>query len=89
MATPSAPFPIARIARSVDTLPVQGTKIVRNEDGCWARIVPAMSAAPKPHFQQRKEAMRGLNSLVSDIMIFTRFTDASEGSTIGAVVICV
>ncbi|MHA1793539.1 MAG: hypothetical protein ACTSVI_12895 [Promethearchaeota archaeon] len=59
IATPSAPRPIARITKSVETRPVHGTKIVLKLGGCCARMVPAMSAAPNPHFQQRNEAILG------------------------------
>ena len=50
---PSAPLPKALIIRSSPTLPVHGTKTVRNEVGYCARIVPAISAPPYPHFRHK------------------------------------
>ena len=52
MTTPSAPLPNARITKSGPTRPAQGTKTFLMESGYCARIVPAMSALPYPHFQQ-------------------------------------
>ena len=52
MTTPSAPLPNARITKSGPTRPAQGTKTILMESGYCARIVPAMSALPYPHFQQ-------------------------------------
>jgi hypothetical protein len=34
------------MTRSVETRPVHGTNIVRIDAGCWALMVPAMSAEP-------------------------------------------
>jgi len=51
--TPSAPLPIARIIKDGVTLPEQLILIGRNVAGYCARIVPAISPAPYPHFQQR------------------------------------
>ncbi|MHA1886050.1 MAG: hypothetical protein ACW96S_13410 [Promethearchaeota archaeon] len=52
MTTPSAPLPNARIIKSEPTRPVHGTNTLRIDSGYWARIVPAISAEPYPHFQQ-------------------------------------
>lgn len=59
---PSAPFLSDRNICSGSTLAVQGTKIVLNDAGYCLRIVPAISHAPYPHFQQRKAAIFGRNS---------------------------
>ena len=52
--TPSAPLPKALITKSAPTRPLHGTRTVLKEVGYCARIVPAMSADPYPHFQHRK-----------------------------------
>jgi hypothetical protein len=46
MATPSAPFPNARITMSTDILPVQVTLTGLTNVGYCPRIVPAISPAP-------------------------------------------
>lgn len=51
--TPSAPLPNALITRSVSTRPLQGTRTVLKDVGYCARMVPAMSAEPYPHFQHK------------------------------------
>ena len=50
---PSAPFPIARIIKLGVTLPVQLILIGLIVAGYCARIVPAISPAPYPHFQHK------------------------------------
>jgi len=49
--------------RSVLTRPVQGTRIVRKLAGYWDLMVPAISAAPYPHFQHRNAAIFGINDI--------------------------
>jgi hypothetical protein len=51
--TPSAPFPMARIIKLGVTLPVQLILIGLIVAGYCARIVPAISPAPYPHFQHK------------------------------------
>ena len=64
MTTASAPFRKARNMRSVLTRPVQGMRIVRKLAGYWDRMVPAISAAPYPHFQHRNAAIFGKNVIL-------------------------
>ena len=52
--TPSAPFPIALIIKLGVTLPVQLILIGLIVAGYCARMVPAISPAPYPHFQHIK-----------------------------------
>ena len=74
---PSAPFLRDRRICSGSTLAVQGTKMVLRDAGYWRRIVPAMSQAPYPHFQQRNAAILGKNSpldiVFTIIVSFERF----------------
>ncbi len=61
--TPSAPFASARTIMSVDTRPEHWTRMGRMLGGYCPRIVPAMSAAPYPHFQHRNAAIFGEKDL--------------------------
>ena len=65
MTTPSAPFPIARIIKEGVTLPAQLILTGRSVAGYCALIVPAISPAPYPHFQQRKAKI-----FISSIEVF-------------------
>ncbi|MFX1304979.1 MAG: hypothetical protein ACFFBV_08835 [Promethearchaeota archaeon] len=67
MTTPSAPLPNARIIKSDPTRPVHGTKTILIESGYCARMVPAISAEPYPHFQQAYTII--LISLSSPILL--------------------
>jgi hypothetical protein len=54
MTMPSAPLPIARIIKDGVTRPEQLILTGLSVAGYCARIVPAISPAPYPHFQHRK-----------------------------------
>lgn len=59
MITPSAPLLKARITMSEETLAVHITRTGLMLVGYCARIVPAISQAPYPHFQHKNAIILG------------------------------